>query len=85
MLSRFSPNGKLPRDERGRVFTRRCVDPNCDGQLVPDEEWGQHRWRCNGLTYRGEGYPLEACSYSHHDSEVADWRVAELATGITYL
>lgn len=69
---------KLPRDDRGRFFTRRCVDPNCNGELVPNDEWGKNRWRCNGLTYRGEG-PLEACAYSHHDGEVADWRVSELA------
>ncbi len=59
-----------PRDRNGRLFTRKCVDANCDGELAPD---GPGSWRCNGLTYRGrpdEGYPLEACRYWHSDGDV---------------
>lgn len=69
---------RLPRDERGHFFTRRCIDPNCDGELVPDPHWGDGRWRCNGLTHRGAEGPLEECTYMHDDGDVADYRVAAL-------
>lgn len=75
----IAPRTKVrrPRDEKGHFFSSRCVDPNCEGELIPDDEWGAGRWLCDGMTTRGEGYALEACTYSHADGDVADYRVFE--------
>jgi hypothetical protein len=63
----------LPRDDRGRFFSRRCPDLNCGGELQPDNG-GVYRyrnhWRCDGLTHRGDCDPLEPCAYSHCDGDV---------------
>lgn len=58
----------LPRDDRGRFFTRRCVDPNCDGELRHE---GDGYWRCDGLVGLGVA-PLEPCSYWHRDGDVPE-------------
>jgi hypothetical protein len=60
----------LPRDNHGKFFTRRCVDPKCDGELVRDDREGY--WRCNGLSHRGDCDPLEECRYWHRDGDVQE-------------
>jgi hypothetical protein len=65
--------GALPRDERGRFFSRRCIDPNCNGELWIEETYsGGRHWRCNGLTHRSDCAPLEACTYWHRDGDVRE-------------
>lgn len=60
---------RRPRDEKGRIVTRACPDPNCDGELVYEIERGFGLWICNGLTHDGEQGELEACGHHHFDGE----------------
>jgi len=57
----------IPRDEKGRFVDPDCPDDNCGGVLEYepltdlDGRPYQHAWRCDGLAYRKDGGPLEAC------------------------
>jgi len=64
---------RRPRDHNGRIVSRACPDPNCDGQMVyePGSErpWRAPQWRCNGITHDDHGGPLVACQHTHVDGE----------------
>lgn len=59
-----------PRDERGRIVSRFCRDPNCGGVLVYEPIAGSqyrpgvHAWHCDGLTHERGDAPLVACDHS---------------------
>lgn len=58
----------VPRDHRGRIVSRQCPDPNCDGKLMPEGEPGH--WRCDGLTHEDDDRaPLVACGITHDDGD----------------
>lgn len=58
----------MPREGRGRFFSRRCPDPNCDGVLERDDHpLLFRRWRCNGLVHVEEQAPIVACPVWHQD------------------
>lgn len=66
----------MPRDHKRRFMSRRCPDPNCDGELVyePPSRMlpagaGTGVWRCNGLTHRTEDGPLVACAHIQEGAE----------------
>ena len=56
-----------PRDEKGRVVSVNCPDPNCGGRLVHEispARYGspaQHQWYCDGLMHDREYGDLVAC------------------------
>jgi hypothetical protein len=54
-----------PRDDRGRFLPIFCDDPNCDGSLELDKEFGSWSWICNGLTHDTDEGPLRACNRSY--------------------
>lgn len=57
--------GMTPRGKDGRFLLIQCADPNCDGILELDYQWGAARWICNGLTYDRDHDPLRACDRSY--------------------
>lgn len=67
---------KRPHDEKGLFVTRRCPDPNCDGELVfepaSERPWRSAQWCCNGLTHDGDNGALVACEHTHIDGEPAE-------------
>lgn len=57
----MTPPQMVPRLPNGRVLRTTCDDPNCNGILQAEEQYGMPIWSCDGLTYDHEGGPLRAC------------------------
>jgi hypothetical protein len=57
--------GMTPRGKDGRFLLIQCSDPNCDGILQLDYEYGRPSWICNGLTHDTDDGPLRACDRSY--------------------
>lgn len=53
-----------PRDRVGRFLPVSCNDPNCDGRLVLDMQFGRPQWICDGLTHDTDTGPLRPCERS---------------------
>lgn len=54
-----------PRDRTGRFLPVLCNDPNCDGKLVLDIQYGHPHWICDGLTHDTDTGPLRPCNRSY--------------------
>ncbi len=60
----------LPRNEKGQFISKRCIKPDCYGELeLETHRMGDiflwRRWICNGLVDPGHvDQPLEECGYS---------------------
>lgn len=69
----------MPRDDKGRFVPLECPDPNCDGTLHLETNWGHKVWHCYGLVIPADdGVELEACTFTHADGE--PYRAAEAAS-----
>lgn len=77
---------RRPRNELGRMISRSCPDPNCDGVLV---HAGDREWYCDGLTHDADDGPLVECGHWHTDGEptcqgqAAEWRAGRIWDGLT--
>ena len=57
----------IPRDDKGRIISRRCSNPECDGILHYE---GEGVWVCDGLLDPNDpAKELEACMNTHFNNE----------------
>jgi len=61
----------LPRGTDGRFLPIHCSDPNCDGELEFETQFGMPRWICTGLTHDDRNGPLVACTRSFSASSAS--------------